>query len=288
MAVAGANALPGFFAGGLEVEHYDAVFYENGTLIERYTYDVSAPGEYRMLFRYWDAPLSFHAIDRPHIEFSGMTSPAGTIGYVRDYRGEVRTVAGTAGSDEVGTIQNLALDNEVGIFNPDYFAPGTYTVEYRYVLRPPVEYDREWAHLNLKLLDEHVPFRDIRVTLPFAGMIEEVYTHPPTLAVERTGEAVVITGNAPENDALNIEMILDPAFMEGSAVSRHMSVTSGNRRPTPTDGRRYCMVRRVSSTFLETFSCSLCRSSSLVSTSATAGRSPSLSLNTSVSRRTPR
>jgi len=215
MAVAGANALPGFFAGGLEVEHYDAVFYENGTLIERYTYDVSAPGEYRMLFRYWDAPLSFHAIDRPHIEFSGMTSPAGTIGYVRDYRGEVRTVAGTAGSDEVGTIQNLALDNEVGIFNPDYFAPGTYTVEYSYVLRPPVEYDREWAHLNLKLLDEHVPFRDIRVTLPFAGMIEEVYTHPPTLAVERTGEAVVITGNAPENDAMNIEMILDPAFMEG-------------------------------------------------------------------------
>jgi len=64
MAVAGANALPGFFAGGLEVEHYDAVFYGNGTLIERYTYDVSAPGEYRMLFRYWDAPLSFHAIDR--------------------------------------------------------------------------------------------------------------------------------------------------------------------------------------------------------------------------------
>ena len=215
MAAVGANALPDFFAGGLEVEHYDAVFYENGTLIERYTYHVREPGEYRMLFRYWDAPLSFASIDRPHIEFAGLSAPPGTIGYVRDYRGEVRTAAGTPLIGEIETIRSLALENEVGIFNPNYFAPGTYTVEYRYVVRPPIEYDGEWAHLNLKLLDEHVPFRDIQITLPFADMIEEVYTHPPTLVVERTGEAVVITGSAPENDALNIEMILDPVFMEG-------------------------------------------------------------------------
>jgi hypothetical protein len=36
------------------------------------------------------------------------------------------------------------------------------------------------AHLNLKLADEHVPYRNLRITLPFAGDIEEVYTHPPT------------------------------------------------------------------------------------------------------------
>jgi len=102
----------------------------------------------------------------------------------------------------------------VGIFNPGYFAPGTYTVEYRYLVRPPVEYDSQWAHLNLKLVDEHVPFRNLRITLPFAGDIEEVYTHPPTLDIERTADAVVITGSASQNDALNVELILVPAFTE--------------------------------------------------------------------------
>ncbi len=214
LAVAGANALPGLFRGSLDVEHYDAVFYENGTLVERYTYDVRSAGEYRMLFRYWDAPLTFAAIDRPHIEFLGMTAPPGTVGYVKDSWGEVRTAAGTASSADLATIRSLAFDNEVGLYNPGYFAPGTYTVEYRYRVRPPVEYDSQWAHLNLKLVDEHVPYRSLRITLPFAGDIEEVYTHPPTLEVERTAETVVITGNAPQDDALNVELILDPAFTE--------------------------------------------------------------------------
>ena len=215
MAVVGANALPAIFRGNLDVEQYDAVFYENGTLVERYTYDVRSAGEYRMLFRYWDAPLAFASIDRPHIEFVGMTAPPGTIGYVKDHLGEVRTAAGTATTSDLAAIQSLAFDDEVGLYNPDYFAPGTYTVEYRYIVRPPIEYDSQWAHLNLKLVDEHVPYRDLRITLPFSGQIEEVYTHPPTLEIERTGEAVIITGSAPQDDALNVEMILDPAFMEG-------------------------------------------------------------------------
>ncbi|KLK88644.1 hypothetical protein SZ63_06525 [Methanoculleus sediminis] len=214
LAVVGANALPALFRGNLDVEQYDAVFYQNGTLIERYTYDVRAAGEYRMLYRYWDAPLTFSAIGRPHIEFVGMTVPPGTIGYVKNDWGEVRPAAGSATPSDVAAIRNLAYDNEVGLYNPGYFAPGTYTVEYRYIVRPPIEYDEEWAHLNLKLVDEHVPFRNLRVTLPFAGQIEEVYTHPPTLEIERTAESVVVTGTAPQDDALNVEMILDPTFMD--------------------------------------------------------------------------
>ena len=230
LAVAGAAALPELFREDLEVQHYDAVFYENGTLVERYTYLVRSAGEYRMLFRYWDAPLTFAPIDQPHIEFIGMTAPPGTIGYVKNAGGEVRTAAGTASSSDLAGIQSLAFANEVGLYNPDYFDPGTYTVEYRYRVRPPVEYDDQWAHLNLKLVDEHVPFRDLRITLPFGGDIEEVYTHPPTLNiermveevsadpsaldVERTAEAVVITGSATQDDALNVELILDRGFME--------------------------------------------------------------------------
>lgn len=87
LAVAGAAALPELFREDLEVQHYDAVFYENGTLVERYTYLVRSAGEYRMLFRYWDAPLTFAPIDQPHIEFIGMTAPPGTIGYVKNAGG---------------------------------------------------------------------------------------------------------------------------------------------------------------------------------------------------------
>jgi uncharacterized membrane protein len=214
LAVAGATALPDSFRGDLEVQHYDAVFFENGTLVERYVYDIRAAGEYRMLFRYWAAPITFNALDRPHIEFLGMTAPPGTVGYVKDLDGEVRTTAGIASSEDLAVIREGAFANEVGIFNPDSFAPGTYTVEYRYQVRPPVEYDEEWAHLNLKLVDKHIPYRDLRITLPFAGDIEEVYTHPPTLEVERTADAVIITGSASQDDALNVELVLDPAFME--------------------------------------------------------------------------
>ena len=185
LAVAGAAALPGLFRGNLDVQNYDAVFFENGTLIERYTYDVRSAGEYRMLYRYWNAPLTFGAVDRPHIEFLGMTAPPGTVGYVKDSWGEVRTASGAATPSDIATIRSLAFDNEVGLFKSGYFAPGTYTVEYRYRVRPPVEYDNQWAHLNLKLVDEHVPYRNLRITLPFAGVIEEVYTHPPTLEIER-------------------------------------------------------------------------------------------------------
>lgn len=214
LAVAGAAALPGLFRGNLDVQDYDAVFFENGTLIERYTYDVRAAGEYRMLFRYWDAPLTFGAIDQPHVEFLGMTAPPGTIGYVKDSTGQVRTAAGSASPSDIALIRDLAFANEVGLFKSGYFTPGTYTVEYRYQVRPPVEYDNQWAHLNLKLVDKHVPYRNLRITLPFAGDIEEVYTHPPTLEIERTAEAVVITGSAPQDDALNVELILNPAFTQ--------------------------------------------------------------------------
>ncbi|MCK8518558.1 DUF2207 domain-containing protein [Methanoculleus sp. 7T] len=214
LAVAGAAALPGLFRGNLDVQNYDAVFFENGTLIERYTYDVRSAGEYRMLYRYWNTPLTFGAVDRPHIEFLGMTAPPGTVGYVKDSWGEVRTASGAATPSDIATIRSLAFDNEVGLFKSGYFAPGTYTVEYRYRVRPPVEYDNQWAHLNLKLVDEHVPYRNLRITLPFAGVIEEVYTHPPTLEIERTAEAVVITGSAPQDDALNVELVLDPGFTQ--------------------------------------------------------------------------
>ncbi|MDD5419784.1 MAG: DUF2207 domain-containing protein, partial [Methanomicrobiaceae archaeon] len=212
LALAGAAALPSLLEGDLAVAEYEAAFFENGTLVERYTYQIETPGRYRMLFRYWEDPLVFDPISTPHIEFVGMDVPDGTIGYVRDYRGQVRTV-GTAPEDAASVIRNLAMESEVGFYNPGYFPAGTYTAEYRFIIRPPIEYDDDWAHLNLRLVDEHVPYRNLRITVP-AGYVEEVYPYPPTLNVEEVGDVIVITGRAEQDDALNVEMLLARGAVE--------------------------------------------------------------------------
>ena len=53
------TVVPPLFEGDLVVDSYTAVLYENGTLTEQYTYIVKNPGEYRMLYRSWEAPLVF-------------------------------------------------------------------------------------------------------------------------------------------------------------------------------------------------------------------------------------
>ncbi|NMC75687.1 MAG: DUF2207 domain-containing protein, partial [Candidatus Methanofastidiosa archaeon] len=78
------------FGGDLVVDNYEAVLFSDGTLIEKYTYDVQNSGQYRMLFRYWDDLLSFEKLDRPYIEFLSVTYPEGTIGYAKDYWGNVK------------------------------------------------------------------------------------------------------------------------------------------------------------------------------------------------------
>ncbi|MCU0630697.1 MAG: DUF2207 domain-containing protein, partial [Methanoregulaceae archaeon] len=52
-----AGALPGLIEGDLVVGYYDAVLHENGTLTERYDFVVKNSGQYRMLYRFWEAPL---------------------------------------------------------------------------------------------------------------------------------------------------------------------------------------------------------------------------------------
>ena len=67
-------AVPPFFEGNLVVDTYDATLYENGTLHEQYTYDVRTSGEYRMLYRSWEAPLSFISITQP-VSYTHLTLP---------------------------------------------------------------------------------------------------------------------------------------------------------------------------------------------------------------------
>jgi uncharacterized membrane protein len=62
-----AVAIPGLFEGDLVIAEYTAELGVNGSLTERYVYEVKAADTYRMLFRYWEDPLSKDPLGRPYI-----------------------------------------------------------------------------------------------------------------------------------------------------------------------------------------------------------------------------
>ena len=78
------------FSSGLSVDTYEADYALDGSLEERYVYNVEAPGTYRMLFRTFDVPLVFNATGSPHFELVGVEPPEGVTGYARDASGAVR------------------------------------------------------------------------------------------------------------------------------------------------------------------------------------------------------
>ena len=65
------------FDGDLTVSSYDAILYEDGTLSEQYTYNVGSSGEYRMLYRIWEVPLTLNTSTEPYIRLVSMTPAPG-------------------------------------------------------------------------------------------------------------------------------------------------------------------------------------------------------------------
>jgi uncharacterized membrane protein len=195
------------FDGDLTVSSYTAVLNEDGTLSEHYTYDVGSSGEYRMLYRIWESPLTLNTSTDPSIRFISMTPEPGTIGYVRAGNGDVTVYGPSASEVSRSAIEDLAYYNEVGIYNPAYYTSGLYTAEYRYVVNPPLEYDSTTTHLNLKLAGEsHIPYRQVKVTIPARG-IDQVYAYPPLMKTEKAGDSYIITGSLAANEILAVEML---------------------------------------------------------------------------------
>ncbi|HUK38874.1 MAG TPA: DUF2207 domain-containing protein, partial [Methanomicrobiales archaeon] len=205
VALALSFALPGALEGNLAVDQYTASISADGTLTEHYTYDVKAPGVYRMLFRTWEVPVAGSALSQPSVEVIGMNVPAGTIGYYRDYQGQV-TIYGMSTDQDRSVIRSLVQDNEVGFYNPDYFAAGTYRVDYTFRLHPPIEYDTQASHLNLQLADQHVPYHSLLVSVPSAGLTS-VYPYPPFLAAGTAGGTATLSGSAAANEVVGVELV---------------------------------------------------------------------------------
>ncbi len=199
--------LPQIMRGDLYVSDYTATLYPNGTLTEEYTYTVTAAGEYRMLYRIWDATLSLQELNTPQLVLEGLEGPPGCIPYLKDYSGTVWIPPPYDSAPYRSTIASLAELNEVGIFNPSRFDAGSYTLRCEYRLRPLLEYDSKYCHLNLKLADAHVAYESVTVVIEGADLVAAVYPHPPSMEVTSDGQRITISGSSGQDQLLEVELL---------------------------------------------------------------------------------
>ena len=156
--------------------------YDNGTLVEQITSDVTSNGEYHMLYRYWTDPLYISPSNTgtPHIDFISLSAPAGTVGYAV---GSDRSIYATSdNAADRSYILGQANDNELGAYDPSGFDAGIYPMEFSYVLHPPVQYDDQYAHINIKFMQDHPAIKNVHIVIP-AKYVVSIYPHPPTLTV---------------------------------------------------------------------------------------------------------
>ncbi len=204
--------------GDVYVDSYSANLYLNGTLEENFGYEIKEPFKYRMLYRDWKVPISYGIADNttnktnPHIELISILSPPGTVAYIKDFQGNTKVIS-NADAQYTSEISSLAAQDEVGTYNPGRFDAGQYKISYVFRLHPPLECDKEYCHLNLKLADEHLPYKHVTLTIHDPdGLIEGVFPHPITDA-QKNGDTWVIEGVSAENTLLEIEILLKPSIV---------------------------------------------------------------------------
>ncbi|MFP3951740.1 MAG: DUF2207 family protein [Candidatus Bathyarchaeia archaeon] len=212
-AIAFLGFIPSIGFGDAYVESYRAIFYENGTLIEEYTYRLKSGGN-RFLYRVWDAPLSTQNPGMPYIEPIKIEPVLGAIGYSKDLNGRVQIWGESSDNRKsLSEISSLAERNEVGSFNPKTYEPGSYSTRLIFRVHPPVEYDDEYAHLNIKLADRHISYKNVEIVLKDAGYIEKAYGHPPSLRIQERGGDITLTGSSGENELIEVELLMETGVL---------------------------------------------------------------------------
>jgi uncharacterized membrane protein len=202
--------LPGVFKDdSAYIEKYQARFYPDGRLEEKFTYQLNQDG-FRMLFRSWRAPVSLKSLEIPYIEVIDVIGPIGTISYLVDnsYEPFIISPLGANPSDYWDLLM-LAEANEVGVMNPGRFDPGVYEVIFLFNIHPPLEFDDEIGHLNLMFASEHLEYKSVEIVFVDASYVQEIFSHPPSLQLERQDGDIIITGKSGKDMLLEVEMLIE-------------------------------------------------------------------------------
>jgi uncharacterized membrane protein len=208
--VAVTSTLKGFgMTGPAVVSSYEARLSSNGTLREDYSYTFTVQ-QYRMLYRSWEAPVSLTPQGSPYIKPVQIDPPLGSVAYIKDRFGDVTIETPNSNPIVIATIDSLAEYNEVGCYYASKFPPGSYKIGYTFNLYPPIEYDSNYDHLNLLFADIHIPYTNVKIVIEDASYVAAVYPHPPSLRVTQTGNQIMITGSAAEDELLEVELLMKP------------------------------------------------------------------------------
>ena len=206
--------IPLLFEGDIIVDRYVATYLADGTLIEEYDYEIKKSGQYRMLYRIWEAPLLQGKLEQPYIEFLNSSSNTEMILYMKNFLGSTWVPESYRTQTRIiNTIKSLAELNEVGGFKSQRFDSGKYNLNYAFKIHPPIEYDEEISHINLKLANQHVKYRNVTIIIKDADYIDDIYPHPPSLQMFREENRIIFRGSSEQDELLEIEMLLKNDIM---------------------------------------------------------------------------
>ena len=200
---------------GNAIAEYQAIYDPSqGKLVEEYIFHISSSGKYRMLYRVWKAPISIRDESAP-IKVKSVVCPEGTIAYVKDFKGKLYVLNENVPTWIVDKIYELAEVNEIGCYFPNRIPAGVYKLRIEYEFYPPVEYDGNYYHLNIKFADEHIPYSkvDIRILIP-GKSIRLLYVHVPAYNVERGEDYIRIYGSSLKNVLLEVELVFEKSENE--------------------------------------------------------------------------
>ncbi|SMP14940.1 Uncharacterized membrane protein [Desulfurobacterium pacificum] len=229
---------------------------------EEYVYKVKSNNSYRMLYRFWKIPLlpspsfssfsslspltSFHSPssthsnqqptpNSPYIEVTNVKSKYDW--YIKDYKGKIYGKFKNPRS--VFLVKSLAQKNEVGTVNPSFFKKGTYTLKASYLLFLPAHTDGKLYHMNFKIADKHVPYKEITLTiLDPNNAVEQVFPHFPVSSLKKEKGKITLTGTAFENQLVEVELLLkkNPGspFLQKVNNVKELTLMMSNRWVYPT------------------------------------------------------
>jgi uncharacterized membrane protein len=209
------NAIPFSFGKDASAD-YKVTLYQNGTLVETFTYHIKSDHKYHDLYRNWRVPLVYIApYNGPNIEFLSIKCSGGGIPYLSDYQGYLVLYPGP---QSLGTIVNPVKTiptstpgvqkNEVGCYFPDGIPRGDYTVEYKFLIHPPTECHSGLCHVNLMLADQHIPYDIVNIKiLDPENSIKTFYVHVPDYSVSRQQWGYLVTGRSWKNGLIEIEYV---------------------------------------------------------------------------------